>query len=178
MWRPIPGFDGYEVSDVGEVRSWRPISAWASVPTEPRLLQQSSHAKGYRNVSLGTGTRLSTTRPVHRLVLEAFVGPRPVGMECRHLNGNRSDNRLANLCWGTSLDNSRDRRVHGTIPSGAQTTAKRIYRGSENASARLSEDKVRAIRASSESHRVLAQRYGVSSSTIGRVKRGEHWKAA
>lgn len=50
----------------------------------------------------------------HRLVLEAFVGPCPEGMECRHLNGIRGDNRLENLCWGTHQENYQDRICHGT----------------------------------------------------------------
>ena len=46
------------------------------------------------------------TYPVHRLVLLAFMGPVPKGMRCRHLivrhlNGDRNDNRIENLCWNT-----------------------------------------------------------------------------
>lgn len=45
---------------------------------------------------------------VHRLVLETFVGPCPEGMECDHVNRDRSDNRLQNLRWVTSVDNHRN----------------------------------------------------------------------
>ena len=45
---------------------------------------------------------------VHRLVLETFVGPCPDGMECDHVNRNRSDNRLQNLRWIPHNENQRN----------------------------------------------------------------------
>lgn len=57
-------------------------------------------------------------RQVHQLVLEAFVGLCPDGMECRHLNGVRDDNRLENLCWGTRKENQNDKIVHGNSLKG------------------------------------------------------------
>jgi hypothetical protein len=50
---------------------------------------------------------------VHRLVATAFHGPAPEGYECRHLNGDPTDNRAVNLRWGTSAENSADIRLHG-----------------------------------------------------------------
>ena len=52
---------------------------------------------------------------VHRLVLEAFVGPCPAEHECAHLNGARDDNRLLNLSWVTRAENAHHKRVHGTM---------------------------------------------------------------
>jgi hypothetical protein len=49
---------------------------------------------------------------IHRLVLEAFVGPCPPGHLCRHLNGVPDDNRLKNLAWGTPQENSDDAVRH------------------------------------------------------------------
>lgn len=49
---------------------------------------------------------------VHALVLNTFVRDAPAGCQCRHLNGDRSDNRLANLTWGTSKENHADRLGH------------------------------------------------------------------
>ena len=47
---------------------------------------------------------------VHTLVLEAFEGRCPPGMECRHLNDISFDNRRSNLAWGSRSQNIRDRR--------------------------------------------------------------------
>lgn len=55
---------------------------------------------------------------VHQLVLEAFDGVCPPGLECRHLDGNRFNNSWPdNLEWGTSSQNNLDRTKHGTNPS-------------------------------------------------------------
>lgn len=51
---------------------------------------------------------------VHQMVTTAFHGPRPVGKEPRHLDGNHSNNRADNLCWGTRQQNIADAIAHGT----------------------------------------------------------------
>lgn len=51
---------------------------------------------------------------VHRLVLEAFVGPCPVGMECCHWDGNPQNNKLENLRWDTHRANMDDQLRHHT----------------------------------------------------------------
>ncbi len=63
---------------------------------------------------------------VHRLVLEAFVGPCPGGMECRHLDGDTSNNYLTNLCWGTCQENQMDRVRHGTSNRGERCAASKL----------------------------------------------------
>jgi hypothetical protein len=45
---------------------------------------------------------------VHRLILLTFRGKRPKGLESRHLNNNKTDNRLKNLLWGTRRENACD----------------------------------------------------------------------
>lgn len=52
--------------------------------------------------------------PVHVLVALAFHGPRPEGMEVRHLDGTRTNNRPENLAWGTHSENMQDKVAHGT----------------------------------------------------------------
>src|SRR5262245_23559473 len=47
---------------------------------------------GYKEVTMG-----GRSRRVHRLVLEAFVGPCPPGKLCRHLDGDSGNSRLDNL---------------------------------------------------------------------------------
>lgn len=93
-WRVIHGSRGCRVSSLGRVH--RPDG------TPPRIHLNA----GYLTVHLGV------TRPVHQLVLEAFEGPRPDGMVCRHLNGDKADNRSANLAYGTQADNLRDIAYH------------------------------------------------------------------
>lgn len=98
-WRPVLGYEGlYEVSDLGLVRiagQARPLTA--------------THWGAYLAVTLRGRGRPKRAR-VHVVVLEAFVSPRPDGMVARHLNDQQSDNRLANLAWGTPERNREDAR--------------------------------------------------------------------
>jgi hypothetical protein len=102
-WRPVPGYEGmYEVSDLGRIRNAR----------RGNILALDVIKIGYPVAQLckaGTRSRF----PVHRLVLTAFVGPKPDGMVARHLNGDKLDNRLSNLQWGTYTENAEDALTHG-----------------------------------------------------------------
>lgn len=106
-WRSVPGYEGhYEVSDQGRVRS---LKYFPNV----HVMSPYGNRGGYRMIDLSIGGERET-HLVHRVVLQAFVGPCPAGMECCHRNGQRADNRLANLRWGTRPSNARDQIAHGT----------------------------------------------------------------
>lgn len=109
-WRPIPGHEGrYEVSNRGVVRSW-------SKQKQGQALSPGRNRDGYLQVRL-----VKKTVCVHRLVLAAFVGPLPSGLVTRHLNGDRTDNRLSNLAYGTHSENARDAVAHGAHYEAAKT---------------------------------------------------------
>ncbi len=110
-WAPVLGYeDRYLVSDSGKVLSQR----------TRRQMAFSIGSDGYPCVTLCVAGKVKRFR-VHRLVLEAFVGPRPDGMEACHNNGIRTDARLENLRWGSRSDNQRDATRHGTHRNGAKT---------------------------------------------------------
>ena len=69
---------------------------------------------GYEVVSFSTNNKTKTYYK-HRLVLHAFVGECPFGCEALHINGNKLDNRLENLRWGTRKENVADSVVLSTI---------------------------------------------------------------
>ena len=131
--RAIPGFPGYFISPRGEVWCNRPTSG-SSTRMKPKKLVILKVGKGYYSVCLSINSR-RFCRMVHRLVLETFVGPRPAGMQCRHLNGNSLDNRVENLAWGTRHENADDAKRHGT----------RCF-GENHGQAKLTEGDVRDIR--------------------------------
>lgn len=154
-WRIIPGYEPYEASNFGRVRRGEKLRK----PTVNRR-------GGYHSVVLGLGGRKSKVNAyVHQLVLFAFVGPRPNGLEAAHLNGDPADNRLANLRWVTHTENMGHQRAHGT--SGRQP-------------AKLSREKADQIRrlrqAQGLKHRELAERFGVAPITIWRVLSGGIWR--
>jgi len=104
IWKLVPGYNGgYEVSNQGRVRSFKRS-------TQGRILRPGRMPSGHLSVALGRGN----SQCVHKLVLLTFNGPAPDKYECRHLNGNPADNRLANLCWGTRSENILDAVGHGT----------------------------------------------------------------
>lgn len=102
-WLPIPGFPGYEVSDLGNVRSWLLPGRTENRRVEPKLLKPGRNTSGYPVVGLH-----GRTVQVHAAVLAAFIGPRPDGYVTRHLNGVKTDARLSNLVYGTPSENMQD----------------------------------------------------------------------
>lgn len=116
-WLPVPGWEGfYEVSNHGHVRSVdRTItrSDGQQRRFRSKVLSPGINRHGYPMINLRR-PGITVTKKVHRLVLEAFVGPCPDGMEGCHNNGNRTDARLGNLRWDTHRNNQLDRRAHGT----------------------------------------------------------------
>lgn len=159
-WRPValPDWkDLYEVSDQGRVRR----------TATKRVLKPGAHPRGYHSIVFSNAP-LRTCKLVHRLVLEAFVGPCPKGLETLHGNGVRTDNRLSNLRWGTSSENEDDKRRHGTSSQ-----------GTGNAMVKLTEEQVQEVRTryanGGESQKTLAAAYGVAQGTISRLVTGARW---
>lgn len=124
-WKPIAGFAGYEVSSHGRVCSWRVAGGKGGTSDVGRLLKPYSKS-GYCYVNLRRDGK-TVACAVHRLVLEAFVGPCPPGMEARHFpDATRSNNALRNLSWGTKEENAADKQVHGTVLRGERHNMARM----------------------------------------------------
>lgn len=110
---------GYEVTRDGKVFStdynWRGHGV--------RELAQSLNSHGYPSVRLSLDGKRSRYL-VHKLVAQNYLPPRPsVAHEIRHLNGDRSDNRVENLAWGTRKENALDREMHGRTSRGEKHSA-------------------------------------------------------
>jgi DNA-binding transcriptional MerR regulator len=123
IWKTCIGYPEYQVSDFGSVRSLD-MQVWGGpgvgfYDKSGRILRAAIGSHGYPYVQLGKGN----VRTVHSLVLENFVGPCPEGMESRHLDGNKQNPKLTNLCYGTPKENGADKRIHGTAKLGAEKAA-------------------------------------------------------
>ena len=102
-WLPAPGWeDRYQVSDLGRVAN-----------LDGHVLRVAPQHSGHLRVALWRNNRAHLAQ-VHRLVLLAFVGPCPEGMETCHGNGDPTDNRVANLRWDTRSANLMDSVRHLT----------------------------------------------------------------
>lgn len=168
-WRQLPGFGGrYSVSSHGRVRSESFVTRnkYREYVKPARILAAGSNKAGYPEVGLTTPQGNRVTRMVHRLVLEAFVGPRPAGFHGCHNDGDAANNRLENLRWDTPRANAADALAHGDLPFGERAPW-----------AKLTADQVRAIRADHRTQPVIAAQYGVTPSAISRIKTRDIWKS-
>lgn len=165
QWRPVGSFPAYEVSNLGRVRSFarnRPMRGRQADGS--RLLSPVPQPSGHLTVSLFRDG-VARSRFVHRLVLEAFVGPCPDGLEaCHGPDPDPTNNCLRNLRWDTRAENSADRVRQGTAQTsehrrlvglkhaargdkhGSRTRPDAIVRGERRKSAKLTDAKVRLCR--------------------------------
>jgi len=162
--KTIPKHPNYAVTRDGRVWSKSQIDAcgrhrggcWLSLTPNKR---------GYIFTRLGGKCN---PQPIHRLVLETFVGPRPVGMECRHMNGNPANNNLNNLCWGTRKENQQDRKRHGTASTGMNHPMRK-----------LNEEQVRVIFHAYHdgyyTQREIAKVYKIAQTTVSAIAQKKVW---
>lgn len=169
IWKPVPGYGGhYEASSAGRIRvkdrtvDKRHKSGKVMRQFYPGRLLSPTRATplGHVNVHIGVD-RKRINVGVHRLVLLAFVGPCPDGMEACHNNGDASDNRPENLRWDTHLENNRDRKRHG-----------RYATGEAHHNFKFPQGLVTAIRAGIVPLSRAMGTYGVSRTHYYRLKRG------
>lgn len=102
IWKIIEDYPNYEISSWGRVRSLNYKGKGSVGVLKPRI-----NGIGYALIWLykdGVGKTFS----IHRLVAKAFL-PNPEGKtEIDHINAKRSDNRLDNLRWVSSSENSQN----------------------------------------------------------------------
>ena len=82
--------------------------------------------KGYQTISMSHENK-KVTKSVHRLICIAFHGEPPTPTsEVRHQDGDSSNNRPSNLCWGTAVENWQDKRLHGRATEGEKHWASKF----------------------------------------------------
>lgn len=128
-WKPIPGYEGlYEVSDLGRVKSLDKAlhsSRWGGVRKWPeKVLKANANNSGHLYVMLWKDKR-QTKSYVHRLVLEAFVGPAPTGHEACHWDDDPTNNHIDNLRWDTRTNNLADMVRNGKNHNARKVNCKR-----------------------------------------------------
>jgi len=164
-WKPVVGYEGaYAVSNFGRVKSLSRLSISGKQLREKVMRARATNKYGHLGVSLRRGG-VRAERYVHELVLTAFVSARPVGCECRHLDGRASNNRVSNLTWGTHKENIRDSFRHRTFAWGCN-----------NGNSRLSRSEVRKIFLARGKKEYLASSYGISRTGVCRIKLGRTYK--
>ena len=99
VWKQVPGYPEFQVTKDGNIRD-------LNEPTGARIRQDK---KGYIYVLRRNSLPALL---VHRAVLMAFDRMPTAGELCRHKNDVSSDNRLENLCWGSTRENVADQKLN------------------------------------------------------------------
>jgi len=163
IWKDVIGYEGiYQVSNTGRVKSF-------CRDKNGRILKPGKTSGGYLTVGLYLDGKGKTIQ-VHRLVLEAHIGPAPSPKhEGNHKNGDKTDNGVENLEWVTPSENNKHALQHGLKA-----------RGETHHNAKLTRRKVIEIRrlyATGEySLAELGEMFGVHLTTISRIVNRETWK--
>jgi len=166
VWKPIPGFLGYEVSNGGQVRSYRKQTDFGKwiIDQIPQRILKPSLAGRYLGVTLRLNGK-TYRKNIAELVLLAFIGPRPEGLEICHNDGNPSNNHLSNLRYDTHVANLNDAIIHGNICLDSR---------------RLTDRQVQEIRQQYSTGKVtqgqLAKRYDVCQGVINNIVLGYTYK--
>lgn len=170
VWKVVPGFKAYAVSNRGRIKRIAPASinaksGRAGHAKVGRILKQRPTNWGYKSIWLHMEGK-GFSRLVHVLVALAFIGPKPTPRhEVAHWNNRPADNRSKNLRWATSKQNCADKERHGTQP-----------RGMDYSNAKLTDSQVRKIRALFAKGRTqaeLARKFNVSDGFMCRLCNNE-----
>lgn len=130
QWKPVLGWeDLYVVSNRGRVMSLRR----SLILSAQKKKSGKDNHHWYVNLSgparEAPWIKVQVRVAVHTLVLEAFVGPRPAGMQACHWDDDGDNNHLSNLRWDTHKGNSADRERNNThCPEGHEYTEENTYR--------------------------------------------------
>lgn len=155
IWKDIKEFEGkYQISSCGRVKSLGRIIGHGKGYFKPEALCKFHFNKDqYYMVHLKTPNRGQKSFCVHVLVGKHFVdsNPSPKHHFC-HKDGNRLNNSAENIYCGDVYSNALDRFLQGR--------------------SKITLDQISEIKASQETQKVLAERYGVKQSYISRIKTG------
>lgn len=174
-WKDVEGCEGaYQVSNWGRVRSLDrevPHSSGGLARLRGRILKPQRGGAGYLHVTLRGDGEWSHV-DIHRLVLDAFMGPAPDGHECNHIDGDKANNHIDNLEWVTHGANMRHAFRSGLHPS----------KGEAHHCARLTVPEVERIRqlyaGGEHTQAQIGVMFGVAQTTVSQIVRGKCWATA
>ncbi len=173
-WKPVVGFPDYLVSDYGRIRSITPRKG-ANANVNGGLLRGTVKRGKKRPVCVVVAMRQDRKthhRRIHRLVLEAFRGLCPEGMEGCHNDGDATNNHIENLRWDTHGANLDDCIRHGTKVNPP------VHFGEAHHNTTLTEPDILAIRRTQVvrgTKTKLAKQYNVAQITITRIINRDVW---
>lgn len=164
-WKKIPGYPGYEASDLGRIRSYKGVNQNAPMRKTPRLMKQRIPDDGYPRVTIQNKDGKKVVRQVHLLIAKTFLGPAN-GREVLHKDGKRGNRKASNLYYGSHQRNMDDKYAHGTHGMGEQNTQALLTEKERNQILRLK---------GKMTQQDIADEYGISRQTVSDIHRGVTW---
>jgi hypothetical protein len=120
----------------------------------------------YIHVDLCKNGKIKKHR-LHRLVLSVFINKPFKGAIARHLDGNRKNNCLSNLAWGSVKENSADSKRHGTYAHGDRHGMHKLKTGDVK--------KIKKLLLNGRTHRSIAKEFKIVPSNVSHISRGVTW---
>lgn len=177
IWKIIPDFVEYQVSNFGRIKSLK--------CNREKILKPVEGKKGYFQVSLCKNSK-AYKKQIHQVVLQAFIGPCPKGLEVNHKNGIKSDNRLDNLEYMTHAENNKHAIQTGLHkePSGDNHYTKKhpekVRRGSNSNLAKLTEEQIKKIRAlwnrKEKTQKEISILFNIHKTTVSYIVNNKVWQ--
>ncbi len=166
LWKVIPRYSNYEVSNNGKVRRYTPGKGTFA----GRDLKLGLNSDGYPCVWLCSDIGKRSKLLVHYLVTLTFLGERPEGYAVNHIDANKCNNEVTNLEYITVGDNVRHafRLNLMNIPKGEDRYGNKLS----------SQDviEIRELLANGVPQNHIAKIYKVSKGTIFYIKHRKKWK--
>lgn len=157
------GYDGYEVSNFGRIKRILGGQGFRA----GRCLSPHKSSGGYLFIRLTVNGHQKSVC-VHKLVTEIFLGKRPIGLQVRHLDGNKENNRIDNLVYGTAKENGADNTRLGVMPRGEKVNTNVIT----TKQAKLCFELLKNELSATEIAKVLK----IPRNTVYKIKYGKTWK--
>ncbi len=162
VWKDIPDYEGYQVSNKGNVKSLS-----YNRTGKEGILKLCLCSMGYPIVSLGINGKMKSKR-VHRIVAETFISNPEGKPNINHINGIKTDNRMENLEWCTQKEN-----VHHSEKNGLAKHA----RGEKAGRSKITKVDAMEIKYGHQGmkQKDIAEIYGISQSQVCRIRLGKLW---
>lgn len=168
-WKPIPNFNGYEISSKGQIHSYYKLGNHKLMPEPQRIIATRLSSSGYLCSTLTNNEGNKITDSVHKFMAVAFLGPCPEGLEVCHWDDVKLNNTLENIRYGTKKENKEDAARNG-----------KVSYGENRYNAKLTIELVRAMREEYAtgliSQKELELKYKVNQSIISEIISGKRWK--
>ena len=182
IWKPIGGFEYYQVSSYGRVKSLpkklKRGSLGGFTISRERIKSQRVSKGGYLITDLYYHSRIGKTCYVHILVASAFVENLENKPEVNHKTGVKTDNRASELEWNTCKENTQHGIAFGLIDSNGEKCGTSKLKDSQVLEIRnlYKRNRIPYSKKNGLSLKTIGDKYGVCAVTIKHVLDKTKWK--